>query len=283
MFCSKCGKPIKDHAQYCGSCGKFIDTGIKYCSVCGFQSPKDGAYCLNCGVKFTRKKGKKYTAGAVTYPVTIDYQKAVYDYLLNNNIDEAKLLEGARAQNDESDFGGYNAESGEGMYPDDVLGMYPYDPYAFFPPPYPFYPPIAPMPYPPLPYGASPYYPPMPMLPPPMPYAPYGGYPPPMPYPPYPYFGQGMPGGGFSYEQRYSVSGNPAFYRDPRTAGSMYIPCRDKALKELQERRAAEAATPRLSGETKKTTKRQEKNYLKQQKKADKEYLKQQKKAGKRK
>ncbi|MDR2047337.1 MAG: zinc-ribbon domain-containing protein [Clostridiales bacterium] len=260
MFCTYCGKPIKDHSQFCGSCGKTLDTGVKYCSVCGFLSPEKGKYCLNCGVKFARKKRGVSKSGVVAYPVTPQYQKAVYDFLKEYgkaDEDGIKLIGGEKSA---APSASRNTKLG---YPDEIspaeagvlddryaafYGAYPYAPPLPLhqPKPYPFYPPMT-LPVPPAPYfNASefqsqyqpqsyPFYPPMPAIPPyPYPYA----YPYPYPYS-YPFFGgRGLPsapngGGRFSYEEHVRI-GAPSPRRSYRDYE--YIPCRDGRPQEVEVR-----------------------------------------------
>jgi hypothetical protein len=261
MFCSNCGKPIKDHAEFCGACGKAINTGVKYCGVCGFLSASDGKFCLNCGTKFAKKRFGKLTSGAPAYPVTVHYQKAVYDFLSEYGRaedDKIKLVESKKDENEKKSDKNAAVFSDESAYFDPA---YYYDPYSFDPYAMPYDPyavpydpyiagitPYAPMPYAPVPYAPAPY-PPAPYAPAPYPLMPYAptGYP--YPYPPYgaqdPYFGYGQPygapnppqgmhpNGKFSYEERFSFGVQPPPRARPRPYGPMYIPCRDRALEEL--------------------------------------------------
>jgi hypothetical protein len=254
MFCSNCGKPIKDHAEFCGSCGRAINTGVKYCGVCGFLSASDGKFCLNCGAKFAKKKFGKLTDGAAAYPVTVQYQKAVYDFLSEYgraDNDKIKLVESKKDEN-ERKADKNAAILDESACFDHAYGYDPYMPFDPYAPPYdpyavPFDPYGMPPPYPPMPYAPMPY---APMQYPPMPYAPYpqmypyqyGAQDPYFGYAPSPYgdpnIPQGThPRGRFSYEERFSFGIQPPPPR-PRPYGPMYIPCRDRAIEELYRRQS---------------------------------------------
>ncbi|MDR1940690.1 MAG: zinc ribbon domain-containing protein [Clostridiales bacterium] len=233
MYCSECGKPIKDHAQYCGSCGKVIDTGVKYCSVCGFQSSKHASYCLNCGVKFSRKTKKGLEiAGAASYPVTVQYQKAVYEYVKGSSVNGQVLLSGGAVdyqaqaclnQGDggcsrDSQYFGGETPACEPCYIDENGIEYDYVPAMSF----------MPSPYAPYQYAGAPMYPyayPQ--------YPQYGGYF--GGYSPYqPYYGAPLPQ---PYQQYY---GGAAYGRGPGADcfRPMRIPCRDRAAAQLQQGRS---------------------------------------------
>ncbi|MDR3263164.1 MAG: zinc ribbon domain-containing protein [Clostridiales bacterium] len=247
MYCAECGKPVKDNAQYCGSCGKNIDTGVKFCSVCGFQSPKNGTYCLNCGVKFSRKTRRgKDIPGAASYPVTVQYQKAVYDVIkkftsaqMPNNGNqlgayaggEQLLLTGQEQNNNGAIYPNQISDGYAQQYPQYPQQQYPQyaeqqfygDPYQ----PYPYYGAPAPYPYAPAPYP-TPY---------PAPYSypiPYAPYPAPYPTPyPAPYYSAPI----YPAYQPYNYGYPPqrglspeAFYQR-----GMYIPCHERAAREQRE------------------------------------------------
>ncbi|MDR3294065.1 MAG: zinc ribbon domain-containing protein [Clostridiales bacterium] len=213
MYCAECGKPIKDYAQYCGSCGKTVDTGLKSCGVCGFQSPKGASYCLNCGTKFSRKNKKgKILPGTESYPVTIQYHKAVYDFLTafaaQNPIggcvcgcggaDQGLLGQG------QAEYSEYSDANGQAVYSPNEAGQPAYgysqtpyqqpngyiQPYQQYPQ-YPQYPTVQ--------------YPQYPMMYPQYPaYPPYGYAPAPIPYYPQPY--------GYGYApQQYGYAPQPAY------------------------------------------------------------------------
>lgn len=262
MFCPECGMPIKDHAQFCGVCGRYIDTGVKYCSVCGFQTPAHSTYCLGCGIKLGKKtkKGKRETEGAIAYPVSAHTQKAVYDVLgaynktfLSPSYNESQRLLG-RGDEACSDYGSYSdyPDDGygyQGLYPDSADQNAWADPYQ----------------------GAYPFMP--------------------LPYPAYDPYAYSCGCSCSSGEEQDSAKANvktdiaeneavsafaaqfkaSSISPDILKSRGMYIPCRERAIKELIARREADDKAAKIE---RRIQKKNEKKAVKAKKKARKEAVK---------
>ena len=89
-FCTKCGKPLAEGAQFCASCGtpaggaandgskrvQKFDGEIHKCPNCGAQLPSMAVRCPECGIEL---RGMKNTSAAVELKKVIDSVKPVYD------------------------------------------------------------------------------------------------------------------------------------------------------------------------------------------------------------
>lgn len=69
MYCSHCGKEVREHDRFCTSCGEKLTVINHYCSNCGHEIDLSLKYCSHCGYEIPRiqtqvkKRKSKIVAG----------------------------------------------------------------------------------------------------------------------------------------------------------------------------------------------------------------------------
>ena len=66
MYCSNCGRELKEDALFCPYCGKSVNS-IFFCSNCGGKLEKSEKFCPHCGAKTVMNQGIKSSSVDLLY------------------------------------------------------------------------------------------------------------------------------------------------------------------------------------------------------------------------
>jgi len=68
MFCKKCGKEIKDGADFCENCGQKVYTPVPFrCENCGTIMLKESNYCPKCGWSIQKSEITHFLKKSIVY------------------------------------------------------------------------------------------------------------------------------------------------------------------------------------------------------------------------